>query len=162
LLLRASGAIGGGQIDVTAVTRPADAATCGVPHAVELIALADALVAGDAGALAAARAAVLDGLGAAALVDAAAVASNFERMVRVADATGTPLDAPLVVITETLRRHLDLNRFAAAAVTPTPPFLWRLGGRLLAPAAMGLLRLWAGLTRRSSRTPPVPPAAAPP
>jgi hypothetical protein len=161
LLLRASGALSGDQVDVTAVTRAASADSCGVPHAVALIAFADAVVGGDADALAMARAAVLQELGGAALVDAAAVAANFERMVRVADATGTPLDAPLVAVTETLRRDLDLDRFATAATTSPPPLLWRMAGRFLAPLGLGLLRLWARLTRRSSRTRRVPPAAAP-
>jgi hypothetical protein len=161
LLLRASGALSGDQIDVTAVTRAAGAETCGIPHAVALLAFADAIVGRDADALATARAAVLRELGGAALVDAAAVAANFERMVRVADATGTPLDAPLVAVTEKLRRDLDLDRFATATMTPAPPLLWRTAGRLLTPLGLGLLRLWARLTRRSSRTRRVPPAAAP-
>jgi len=161
LLLRASGAISGDQVDITAVTTAAAADGCGVPHAVALIAFVDAIVGGDADAVAAARVAVLRELGGAALVDAAAVAANFERMVRVADATGTPLDAPLVAVTETLRRDLDLDRFASAAMTPPPPLLWRIAGRFLAPFGLGVLRLWARLTRRSSRRRRAPPAAAP-
>jgi hypothetical protein len=149
LLLRASGAVSGEQVDVTAVTSTASAGTCGVPHAAVLLAFVDGVVGTDDAALAAARAAVLRNLGPEALVDAAAVASNFERMVRVADATGTPLDPPLVIVTEALRRDLDLDRFTAAAATPPPQALWRLGGRALEPLVMGGLRLWGQFRRWS-------------
>lgn len=161
MLLRASGAIAGERVNVGAVTNAANALTCGVPHAGELVAFADAIVATDDAALAEARAAVLRGLGAEPLVDAAAVASNFERMVRVADATGTPLDPPLVIVTETLRHDLDLDRFAAAAATPPPHALWRVAGRVLEPLTMEALRLWGRLTRRPSHARQARPAAAP-
>jgi hypothetical protein len=73
------------------------------------------------------------------------VASNFERMVRVADATGTPLDTPLVLMSEQLRHDLGLDRLPAAAATPPPFVAWRLAGRALEPLAMHLLRLWGRL-----------------
>jgi hypothetical protein len=148
LLLRASGAIAGERLDVTAVTSDAAAAASGIPHAEVLLAFAEAVVGTDDAALAGARAAVLRDLGPEALVDAAAVASNFERMVRVADATGTPLDAPLVMLTETLRRDLDLDRFAAAANTQPPHPVWRMAGRLVPPLVFGLLRLRGRLRGR--------------
>jgi hypothetical protein len=131
-----------------AVTRDSAGASSGVPHAEALLAFAEAVVGTDDAALAEARAAVLRELGPEPLVDAAAVASNFERMVRVADATGTPLDAPLVMLTETLRRDLDLDRFAAAANTRPGHPLGRLAGRLVQPVVFGLLRLFGRRRRR--------------
>jgi hypothetical protein len=80
--------------------------------------------------------------------DAAPVASNFARMVRVADATGTPLDAPVVMLNETLRRDLGVDRFPAAADTRPPHPLWRLAGRLVRPIAFGVLRLRGRLRGR--------------
>ena len=50
---------------------------------------------------------------AAALVDAAGVASNFERMVRIADATGIPLDARMAALSQDVRDTLHLERFLA-------------------------------------------------
>jgi hypothetical protein len=143
LLLRASGASSGETLDVRAVTDAAHAAGSGIPHAATLIAFAEAAASTDDGALGAARKAVLQELGAEPLIDAAAVVSNFERMVRVADATGTPLDAPLMLISETLRHDLDLDRFTAAAASPPPSLLLRFAGRVVEPVAISLLRLWA-------------------
>jgi len=88
-----------------------------VPHGPVLTAFAEALVKSDDEELARARARVLEALGPAGLVDVAAVASNFERMVRIADATGIPLDAPVAALSTDLRDTLGLDRFASAAHT---------------------------------------------
>jgi hypothetical protein len=147
LLLRASGAVEGREIDVHAVTDAAAAAASGVAHAETLLAFADAVVGPDDAALTRARSAVLRELGAAELVDAAAVASNFERMVRVADATGIPLDPPLQMITEPLRRDLGLDRFGAAANTPSAGAISLVLGAIVRPVTFGTLRLigwWRG------------------
>ena len=141
MLLRASGAITGQTLDAAAVTSDARAATCGVAHAETLLAFADAVVGTDDAALERARDAVLRELGPAQLVDAAAVASNFERMVRVADATGIPLDPPIVMLTESLRRDLGVGRFGAAANTPALGLVQRFVGRLTQPLAFAMLRV---------------------
>jgi len=114
-----------------------------VPHGPALTALAEALVRGDGLALGEARARVLQALGPAGLVDAAAVASNFERMVRIADATGIPLDAPMAALTADLRDRMGLDRFASSAHTR------RLGWfrRRLAVVLSGAMRIalrWSG------------------
>ena len=54
---------------------------------------------------------MLEGLSPAAMVDAAGVASNFERMVRIADATGIPLDARMEALSHEVRDTLHLERF---------------------------------------------------
>ena len=46
-------------------------------------------------------------------VDAAGVASNFERMVRIADSTGIPLDERLASMSKEVREELHLDRFVA-------------------------------------------------
>jgi hypothetical protein len=123
---------------VRALVDPAPGAAAGVPHAEALLAFCDALVDRDEAALAAARGRVLAALGPAGLVDVAAVASNFERMVRIADACGIPLDTPLAVLSGDLRQELGLARFRSAANTPSAgPF-----ARLLGPLARPLAR-WA-------------------
>ena len=63
----------------------------GVEHGEVLVELADAVVGRDASAIAVARRRVIEAMGVGAMVDAAAVAANFERMVRIADGTGIPL-----------------------------------------------------------------------
>jgi hypothetical protein len=52
-------------------------------------------------------------MGAEAVVDAAGVASNFERMVRIADSTGIPLDDRMSRASKEVREALGLERFRA-------------------------------------------------
>ena len=61
-----------------------------MPHGATLVAFAEAIVSGSE-ALEAMRTAVVEAMGPAAMVDAAGVASNFERMVRIAGSTGIEL-----------------------------------------------------------------------
>ncbi len=49
-----------------------------------------------------------------AMVDAAGVASNFMRMVRIADSTGIPLDERMLTLTQDVREELQLERFAGS------------------------------------------------
>jgi hypothetical protein len=81
-----------------------------VPHGAQLVAFTDAIVTGDDETLARTRSAVVDALGPAAMVDAAGVASNFERMVRIADSTGIELGAFLEEATGDARHALGLER----------------------------------------------------
>lgn len=91
-------------------------------------------------ALEEAREAVRAALGEAALVDAAAIIGNFERMVRIADGTGIPLDTPVHVATESIRASLGLDRFEAAA-RERPVKRWQRGlRRLLEPIVTFALR----------------------
>jgi hypothetical protein len=131
----------------------ARAAASGVPEAEGLLAFADALVGDDDLALGAARARLLQAVGSAGLVDAAAVVSNFERMVRIADATGIPLDAPLRVLAGDLGTDLGLQRYGSAANSPPLRPIGRLFSRFLRPLAHRALRLagQAGRIRRRQR-----------
>jgi len=60
------------------------------------------------------REALLASGGANVLVDAAAVAANFQRMVRIADAIGIPVDDMNAELGVEIRATLDLQRFASA------------------------------------------------
>jgi hypothetical protein len=144
-----SGELEGERYDLRAVTAEGAADASGVPHERELLALADAVVRGDAAELATAREGALAALGAEAFVAAAAVAANFERMDRVADATGIPLDAPLDVISAEMRAELGIVGFGSAANTPRMSAPRRLLGRALAPFARFLMPLLARRSRRS-------------
>ena len=77
------------------------------------MAFAEALVGDDDAPLTHARQAVLVGLSPAAMVDAAGVASNFERMVRIADATGIELDERMALLSQKAPDALHLERFTA-------------------------------------------------
>lgn len=89
------------------------AARSGVTHGQLLVALAEAMVGDDDTVLTHVRHAVIEALSPAALVDAVGVASNFERMVRIADATGIPLDARMAALSQEVRDTLHLERFLA-------------------------------------------------
>lgn len=60
----------------------------GLPHGAALMAFAEAIAGWDDAALATARARLVAEAGEAFMIDAAAVAANFEMMTRVADGTG--------------------------------------------------------------------------
>ena len=138
----------GSRVDLHAVTDPSAAASSGVAHAEALLGFADALVGADEEALDRARARVLDELGSEGLVDAAAVASNFERMVRIADSTGIPLDGPLDALSADVRQDLGLERYGSSANTPKPGAARRATGSALRPLVGGLLRVMGAVRRR--------------
>lgn len=101
----------GDSFDLHTITDASAAADSGVLHAETLVAFVEAIVGMDRTSLKNARTQVLNELGPEALVDAAGVASNFERMVRIADATGIPLDDFVANTTVELRQDLGLNEF---------------------------------------------------
>jgi hypothetical protein len=104
----------GTAVDLTALTVEHAGAARGVEHGDVLLAFAEAMVGEDDAALARARDLLGQRCGPQVMVDAAGVASNFERMVRIADATGIPLDERLASMSKEVREELHLERFAAA------------------------------------------------
>ena len=64
----------------------------GVTHGTELMKFAESIATGNGKHLSSARRALFEAAGERVLVDAAAVAANFQRMVRIADAMGIPVD----------------------------------------------------------------------
>ena len=66
-----------------------------------------------------------------ATVDAAAVIGNFERMVRIADGTGIPLDTPIAMLTSDLRKEIGIDLFETAANTPRVGVLLKTLGRTM-------------------------------
>ena len=145
-----SGELEGAEYDLHGVTDE-QAAPVGVPHERELIALAEAVVRGGEVELTEARSQALAALGPESFVAAAAVASNFERMVRIADATGIPLDTPLAVMTAEMRAELGIDGFGSAANTPHVSAVGRLLGRAISPLARYALPALAGLSRRLAK-----------
>lgn len=87
-----------------------DGAGVGVPHAALLIEFGEAMLRGDAARRASARLAVFDALGPAALVDAAAIVASFNAVVKVADASGIPLEDFKAEGTADLRVALGLEK----------------------------------------------------
>ena len=76
----------GSPADLAAIA--AGEGDAGLPHGAELVAFAEAIARFDSDELAAAREGLVECAGEAFMIDAAAVAANFEMMTRVADGTG--------------------------------------------------------------------------
>ena len=125
-MLRESIELTGGSIDFDGLTDPSCNEIRGVPNSRELLQLADACLGDDSAALVAARQALVDKMGSAAMIDTAGVISNFQRMVRIADATGIPSDGPMQVMSEDLREQLGINRYVSAANSSPPSLYQRL------------------------------------
>jgi hypothetical protein len=125
-MLRESATLTGQTIDLEGLTDPNCHRIDGIPHSEALLRFADTFMADEADAYRRARAQLADEMGDAAMVDAVGVASNFQRMDRIADATGIPSDEALMVMSEELREQLKLNDFASASNTPKVPWLKRM------------------------------------
>ena len=89
-----------------------------VEHSNELMAFATAVAARDEAALAVSRKRLLTVSNPEVLVDAAAIAGNFQRMVRIADAIGIPMDADDASTVKATVDELDLRRFKTAENSP--------------------------------------------
>ena len=141
----------GTSADLHGVTDGKAAAASGVTHAAALVSFAEAVVGGDDETLKQARAELLGRVGPEGLVDAAAVVGNFQRMVRIADGTGIPLDASLEMMTTELRHELGIDRFGSAVNTPIPGPFRRTLGRWLRPLAMPAMKRVLALQARWAR-----------
>ncbi len=117
-MLRVSSQTTKTEIDLHGIEGDADRAARGIEFGAELMRLAEAVARHDAVALPAARAALLQRAGAAVLVDAAGVAANFQRMVRIADSIGIAVDNLDSDVSREVRGTLRLERFHSARNTP--------------------------------------------
>ena len=110
------------DIDLQIVNGTAGPATAegsgGVEFARELMKFAEAVATRDEATLTGARAELLRVGGNDVLVDAAGVAGNFQRMVRIADCTGIPVDDRMGALSGGIQDELDLRRFGSAQNTP--------------------------------------------
>ena len=94
--------------------------TSELDFATELTDFAEAVASMDEHKLEAARERLVNAAGAAVLVDAAGVAANFQRMVRIADSMGIPVDAMDNDISNQVREELNLYRFQSSENSPRP------------------------------------------
>lgn len=107
-----SGTETGDDYDLTAIIEGGDAA---MANGGELNAFVEAILGRDPAAIAAARAAVVEAMGEAAMVDAAATIAAFNAYPRAADATGIPLEDAKREATAGLRHELGLDALEVAA-----------------------------------------------
>ena len=94
-----------------------DGRSSGVPHGDALVSFAEAVVSRDPFTIATTRDALIEAMGVEAMVDAAAVAANFERMVRIADGTGIPLGASLEARSRAVVDELQLERLRTSRLS---------------------------------------------
>jgi len=81
-----------------------------VAHAAALVEFGEAMLSGDAPRQARARQDVRRRLGAEGLVDAAAIVASFNAVVKIADASGIPIEDWKAAATADLREALGLER----------------------------------------------------
>ncbi|MCH2627733.1 MAG: hypothetical protein MKZ75_06615 [Acidimicrobiales bacterium] len=85
----------------------------GVEHGALLSRLCEAIYNEDQDQLASIKDQVIESAGADVLVDAVAVSAHFYMMTRIADATGTPLDAGSVEPSIQIRELVGVNAFTS-------------------------------------------------
>jgi|GEM_PF-274622 hypothetical protein len=144
-MLRASIEYSGSQAELGGIASGAKAGDAGIEHGERLSAFADAAVLGDAEELTMARDALREVAGFEVVVDAAGVIGNFQRMVRIADGTGIPLDGVVGMMSEDIRRDLGLEVFRSRRLLDTG-----LAAKWFGPIVRGAAR--AGLRIAGNRT----------
>ena len=105
----------------------------------ELMDFAGAIASRDDEALQTTRSQLLSVAGPEVVVDAACVAANFQRMVRIADATAIPIDAARQPMMDAAAEQLELRKFESSKYTPELSKIKKLLGpvqRILAPMVM--------------------------
>lgn len=146
-MLRASTQVSGEEVNLKGIVEGNQVQT-GLRGGEALIHFAETAVGDNVDAISVAREAVKDELGEKAMVDAACVIANFQRMVRIADGTGIPLDTPVAMMTSNIREDLGLNEYGSAGNTPALSLMQRLLGRVLQPALPLVVKL---MTRNMSK-----------
>lgn len=124
-MLRESATLTGTSVNLEGISDPSCTQIDDVPHSEVLLRFVDTFLGKDADAFAAARNSLAVAMGAAAMVDAAGVASNFQRMDRIADGIGIPSDDPMALMQQEFVDQLGLQEFASADNTPKMSWLKR-------------------------------------
>lgn len=112
-VLRASTEHTGENLDFEAITGGIAAGSTGVPNDTLLIEFAEAVLDDDPSRLVAARAAIVDEMGGAALTDSAGIAGLFNAIDRVADSTGAQVEDWKLAETADIRARIGIDAFAA-------------------------------------------------
>ncbi len=119
-MLRVSATTTSTDIDLQAINGDADSAALGIEYGAQLMKFAESVATRDVQSLRDSRQRLLETAGPAVLVDAAGVAANFQRMVRIADSIGIPVDDMSSELGRQIRADLSLEEFASAQNTLEP------------------------------------------
>ena len=114
MMLRVSAMTNETEVDLQGVNGDAAGAAVGIEYGAELMSFAESLAQRDEHGLARSRAVLRQAAGDKVLVDAAGVAANFQRMVRIADSIGIPFDNMQSDFVNSIQTELNLTRFASA------------------------------------------------
>ena len=114
MMLRVSAMTTETEVDLQGVNGDAASAALGIEYGAELMSFAESLAQRDEPVLARSRTALRQAAGDKVLVDAAGVAANFQRMVRIADSIGNPFDNMQSDFANSIQTELNLARFASA------------------------------------------------
>lgn len=106
------------DVDLQIINGQDEAGDGGVQFGRELMKFAESLARRDEEDLVQARTELQAAAGNEVVVDAAGVAGNFQRMVRIADCTGIPVDGVMGALSNDIQDKLDLRRFGSADYTP--------------------------------------------
>ena len=141
-MLRASSQVEGNLANLASVVKGANTES-DVASGEALLHFAEVALGDDQAAIKQARDTVIEELGEAAMIDAAGIIANFQRMVRIADGTGIPLDEPVAMMTQDLRSDLGINEYGSAGNTPSLALPKKLLGRILRPILPALMKRMA-------------------
>ena len=143
-MLRESSRVNGSEVNLQVLTSGSDGEGK-VPAESELVAFAEAAMGDNRQAISNARKNLAERVGIEGMIDSAGVVANFQRMVRIADGTGIPLDTPVAIIPAGIRDDLGINEFGSADNTPEIGFFKRILGVLLTPLLPFVFR---GMTKQ--------------
>lgn len=118
-MLRVSAQTTSTEVDLSGVLGDASSAAVGIEHGELLLAIAEGVAARDYEKLTHTREQLELAADGATVVDAVGVAANFQRMVRIADSIGIPVDERSLAPSEDIRNQLKLNEFTSARITPS-------------------------------------------
>ena len=114
MLLRRSGEISEESYNLSGVMGDAEV---GVEDEDLLVSIAEAVFAGDPVDLARMRAEAIGSIGAEKFVDAIGIASGFNGITKVANATGIPLDTRTEEVTASLRQQIGIDDYSESHKT---------------------------------------------
>lgn len=120
MMLRASAMTTDTEVDLQGVVGNKTSAATGIAFGAELMHFSESIALRDEKIIAESRKALLAAAGPAVLVDAAGVAANFQRMVRIADSIGIPFDYMDSTMAQGIQQELGLKRFASASHSLKP------------------------------------------
>lgn len=149
MMLRVSTQVSGEDVNLKGIVDGAEVTT-GVPFDKELIQFTETSLLDDGGAIREAREEVVRKMGNDAMVDAAGVIANFQRMVRIADGTGIPLDTPVAMMSDDIRDDLGINGYSSAGNTPPLTLFQKLMAKLLRPFLPWVIKR---MTKEMTQTP---------